>query len=47
MEERVGFEPTVYFYTRVFKTPAINHSAISPNNPSVKMDVININILYV
>ncbi len=29
--ERQGFEPRVPFGTTVFKTVAINHSAISPN----------------
>jgi hypothetical protein len=30
MAERVGFEPTKPFGLPVFKTGAINHSAISP-----------------
>ena len=31
MAEGVGFEPTVPFGTTVFKTAALNHSAIPPN----------------
>ena len=33
--ERVGFEPTVSFPTTVFKTAALSHSAISPDQDRV------------
>ena len=38
--EREGFEPTVSCPTLVFKTSALNHSAISPNRSyfSIKND---------
>ena len=39
LEERGGFEPPVPFRTTVFKTAAIDHSAISPNN-SFQVDLV-------
>lgn len=30
MEERKGFEPLVHFWTTVFKTAALDHSATFP-----------------